>query len=123
MKLKSRISAGDLRQQIKIVDLTNVQDSFGGVAIDSATPFATVWAAVEPLSGRELYTAQQKVSEVTHRITIRWMEGVKARQNVWFNDRQFQIEAVENPEERNIVLYLLCIELDDSAREQGGGVT
>lgn len=122
MKLKSRIKAGDLVHQIKIVDLTLQQDSFGGVAIDSATPFATVWAAVESLSGRELYTAQQKVSEVTHRITIRWMEGITAKQNVWFDDRQFQIEAIENPDERNIVLYLLCIERNDSAREQGGGI-
>jgi SPP1 family predicted phage head-tail adaptor len=122
MPLNSRIYAGQLRQQIKIVDLTNSQDSFGGVAIDSATPFATVWAKVDPLSGRELYAAQQKVSEVTHRITIRWMPGITAKQNVWFGDRQFQIQAVENPEELNKILYLLCVERDRSAREQGGSV-
>jgi SPP1 family predicted phage head-tail adaptor len=122
MPLNSRISAGQLRHQIKIVDLTNSQDSFGGVAIDSATPFATVWAAVESLSGRDLYTAQQKNSQVTHRITMRWMDGVFARQNVWYGDRQFQIEYVENVKELNKILYLFCVERDDSAREQGGSV-
>jgi SPP1 family predicted phage head-tail adaptor len=122
MPLNVRIYAGQLRHQIKIVDLTNSQDSFGGVAIDSATPFATVWAAVESLSGRELYAAQQKSSQVTHRITMRWMDGVFARQNVWYGDRQFQIEYVENVKELNKILYLFCIERDDSVREQGGSV-
>lgn len=110
---------------MKIVDPTLIQDSFGGTQIDQATPFAVVWASVEALSGREPYAAQQKVSEVTHRVRIRWMRGVKAKQNIWLadpdGDRQFQIQAVENPDETRHYLDLLCIERDNSAREEGGG--
>jgi SPP1 family predicted phage head-tail adaptor len=120
--LSSRIHAGRLRHQIQIVDLVLSQDSFGGSAIDNATPFATVWAEVLDLSGRELEAAQQKVSEVTHRITLRYIPGVKAKQNVWFDDRQFQIEDVQDPDQRKKILYLLCIERDSSSREQGGSV-
>jgi SPP1 family predicted phage head-tail adaptor len=120
MPLPSRIHAGRLRHEIKIVDLVNTQDSFGGNAIDNETPFATVWAEVLDLSGRELEAAQQKVSQVTHRIMMRWIPGVRAKQNVWFDDRQFQIEDVQDPDERRKILYLLCIERDGSAREQGG---
>jgi SPP1 family predicted phage head-tail adaptor len=100
--------------------LSLAQDTFGGTVIDQENVFATVWASVEALSGRELYSAQQKVSEVTHLITIRWLAGVKARMNVWFDDRQFQIQAVENPDERRHFLRLLCIERDDSALEAAG---
>jgi SPP1 family predicted phage head-tail adaptor len=114
------VRAGDLRHPIQIVKPTLAQDSAGGWEIDQAGVFANVWAAIEPLTGRELFAAQQKVSEVTHKITIRYTPGVLASMNVWFEDREFQIQAVENPEERNIVLVLLAIERDNSAREQAG---
>lgn len=115
------INGTNFRYKVKIVQPTLVRDSFGGTKVDDATVFAEVWAAVEALSattfGREVYAAQQKVSEVTHRLTIRYLDGVKSSMNVWFRDRQFQIEAVVDPDEQQKVLYLLCIERDDSANE------
>lgn len=118
--MRSGIQAGELRHLIKIVDLTYRQDAAGGVSADDGTPFATVWAKVESLIGRELYAAQQKVSEVTHKITIRWIDGVTAQQVVWFDDRQFDIEATDDPDGRRIKLFLLCVERDNSARQSGG---
>jgi SPP1 family predicted phage head-tail adaptor len=119
------LQAGKLRQRIKIVNPTLAQDTFGGTRIDVAAPFAIVWASVEALSGRELYAAQQKVSEVTHRVRIRWMRGVKPQMNIWLGDpdgdREFQIQSVENPDETRHYLDLLCVERDLSAREEGGG--
>lgn len=114
------IEAGKIRRRIQIVEPTLTRDSAGGTAIDEGTPFLTAWASVEALTGRELYAAQQKVSEVTHRIVIRYRDGIKANQNVWFHDREFQIQAVENPDEGRKLLILLCIERGDSAREEGG---
>lgn len=35
-----------------------------------------VFASVEPLSGRELFTAQQTQSEITTRIRIHWRPGI-----------------------------------------------
>jgi SPP1 family predicted phage head-tail adaptor len=88
--------------------------------MDDNSVFADkVPAKIETLSGRELYTAQQKVPLVTHRVTIRWQRGILAKMNVgWFDERQkfFQIEAVENPDGRHIKLELLCIERADSSR-------
>ena len=40
--------------------------------------------------------------------------GVTAAMMVWFQQRQFVIEAVLNPDERNKMLILLCLELNDS---------
>lgn len=115
--MKTRLKSGLMRQQISIVARNLTQDSFGGTKIDDATKFATVWASVEALTGRELYAAQQKVSEVTHKITIRYLDGVKASMNVWLGTRQFQIQAIENPDEQTKMLILLCIERDDSINE------
>jgi SPP1 family predicted phage head-tail adaptor len=118
------IKAGELRHVIQIVQQTpGDQDSFGQPKHGDESPIATTRAKIEALSGRELYAAQQKVSQVTHRITIRYMRGLKALMNVWFNDpgtglrRQFQIQSIENPDETTHMLSLLCIERDDSSRE------
>ena len=43
--------------------------------------------------------------------------GVVAAMQVWFQGRQWQIESVVNPDERNKMLILLCVEVNDS-REQ-----
>jgi SPP1 family predicted phage head-tail adaptor len=119
-----RIRAGDLRHFIQILQQApGDQDSFGQPTVGDESPIATVWAKIEALSGRELYAAQQKVSQVTHRITIRYMAGLKSGMKVLFNDpgtgmpRKFQIQDVENPDEIPHMLWLLCMERDDSARE------
>lgn len=44
--------------------------------------------------------------------------GVKAKMQIWFRARQFQIEAVLNPDERNKALILLCIEINESAQQR-----
>jgi SPP1 family predicted phage head-tail adaptor len=120
MPTATRIFAGRLRHRVILVQPSVTQDTTGGWQIDSTNTVATVWASVEALTGRELIAAQQKVSEVTHKVTIRWMAGIKANMNVQFDQRQFQIQAVENPDERHKMLVLLCIERDNSAREAAG---
>jgi head-tail adaptor len=49
--------------------------------------------------------------------------GVTAKMQVWFRGRQFQIETVQNPDERNKLLLLLCTEINDSLQQQLSGGT
>jgi head-tail adaptor len=51
--------------------------------------------------------------------------GVTGALQVWFQGRQFQIEAVLNTDERNKSLILLCVEINDSKQQitnQPGGL-
>lgn len=52
--------------------------------------------------------------------------GVTAAMQVWFQGRQFQIKTVENPDERNKMLCLMCVEINDSRQQlqnnQPGGL-
>jgi SPP1 family predicted phage head-tail adaptor len=114
------LQAGKLRHRIQIVEPTLARDSSGGWDVNAATPVVNAWASVEALAGRELYAAQQKVSQVTHKVTIRYRDGIKSKQNVWFHDRMFEIQAVENPDERTKMLVLLCLERADSSQQEGG---
>jgi SPP1 family predicted phage head-tail adaptor len=121
MPTSTAIAAGELRHLVTIAQANTTEDKFGGAdpSLAGATELATVYAKVEALTLRELYSAQQKVSEVTHRVTIRYLSGIKAGMLAWFRGRQFQIQAIENPGELNKLLVLLCLERDDSAREEG----
>src|SRR5579862_9742227 len=118
--IRSDLKAGSLRHFITILQPSLAQDAAGGWQDGQGNILAqNVPASIETLSGRELYSAQQKVSEVTHRITIRWQPQISAGMTIsWFDDRQrfFQIQSVENPDGRPIKLDLLCVERDDSAR-------
>lgn len=120
MSTRTRIKSGEFRHRIIIVKPTLAQDTAGGWQIDSENTVATVWAKIEALTGRELQAAQQKVSEVTHKITIRWFPGIVASMNIWFAKRQFQIQDVQNPDEVHKMLELLCLERDSSKNETAG---
>jgi head-tail adaptor len=43
--------------------------------------------------------------------------GVTAALQVWFQGRQFQITSVLNPDERNKMLVLMCLEINDSRQQ------
>jgi len=130
MARNDRIRAGQLRHAVQIMNLASEQDTFGGPVTADATVFATVPAKIEAVNGREMYAAQQVVSQVTHRVTVRWLAGVKAKMDVWFTEnigspavpvtRKFQILDVQNPDEKHHVLWLMCIERNDSAYEVAG---
>lgn len=69
-----------------------------------------IWAAVEPLSGRELFAAQEFHSEVTTRIRLRYRDGITAAMRVAFESRHYNILYIIDPEERHRELHLLCSE-------------
>ena len=120
------IQAGRLRHVVQIMSPATQQGLMGGPVTADMVAFATLRASIESLQGRELYSAQQMVAEVTHKVTVRWCAGIKAKMDVWFSTgspsvtRQFQILYVLNTDELNKKLVLFCVERDDSAYEVPG---
>lgn len=73
---------------------------------------ATVWAAVEPLRGREFWAAQQVNAEQTVRIRIRYRPGVTSDMRVLYGSRILLLVAPPiDAEERHVELQLLCKEV------------
>src|SRR6266852_5251210 len=110
------MNIGQMRYRVNLLRPSTVRDTFGGKT--SPVAFATTWASVEALQGKELYKAQQMVAEVSHRVTIRYQPGVLAKDLVDFKGRIFSVESVINVEERNRFLQLLCLERNDGTRQQ-----
>jgi SPP1 family predicted phage head-tail adaptor len=109
MTSKIRSSVGPLRHRVAIQARTVTQDGYGATVATWATA-ATVWASVEPLSGREAWQAQSVRPDVTHTVTIRAYDGLTPKHRLLFDGRTLEIESVVNLEERNRYMVLQCKE-------------
>ena len=72
------MQAGKLRHRVQIQAPTDVRDDHGGNT-RTWTTIATVWGSVEPLSGRELFEAQQVHARAAVRIRVRHYEGLTTK--------------------------------------------
>lgn len=106
--------AGTLRHRVTLQTVTETRDADGGVS-ESWTDTATLWAAVEPLRGREYFSAKALQAEVTTRIRLRYRAGVVPKQRVTWLDgsttHTYDILEVIEPDTRRRELVLMCKEL------------
>ena len=72
---------------------------------------ATTWASINPISGKEYYSAETINSDLTHKIRLRYRKGITPDMRVIYNDRIFYIISVINEYEKNTMLQLMCREL------------
>mgnify|MGYP002408637466 FL=1 len=88
--------------------VNDINDS--GESTPEWTNWRTRWASVEPLQAREYWQAQEVQSQVTHKVTIRHMDGLKFRHRILWGERILNIESIINGEGRDIDLVILCRE-------------
>lgn len=105
------LPAGRLNKRISIEAPADppVQTASGAVQ-KTWVPFATVWASFEPLSGKEIFAAQQYSSEATHRVTIRYRAGLTSKMRIKLGTRAFDILSEMNEMERNQDIVMICQE-------------
>jgi len=99
-----------LELQLNSEETSAYPTSLGGLTTTWATA-ATVWGSVEPLSGRELFSAQQAQSDTDFRIRIRYYSGLTTHYRIKFGTRYFQILSIADTAEHNEEMVLLCKEI------------
>ena len=67
--------AGKLNQRVQIQQLTETQNTEGGI-VRTWTTVDTRWAEVEPLSGKELVEAQQINKQISYKVRLRHYPGL-----------------------------------------------
>jgi SPP1 family predicted phage head-tail adaptor len=78
---------------------------------------ATVWAAIEPLSGRELLYAQQIQPDSVTNIIIRYFTGLSSKDRFLHVDRKtnvkrrYNIENISDTEELHEQMVCKCHEV------------
>jgi len=101
---------GELRHRVTLRKKEIAEDALKQQS-EVWTDIATVWARIEPLSGREYFAARQENAEVTAKITIRYRKDVTPDMRAVSEGRVFDVLSMINPEERNISLVLMCKEV------------
>lgn len=104
------MDAGRLDKRISIERVEITQDPVYGSSVESWVPAHTLWASVEPISGREYWQAKLAMSESTVRIRIRYVPGIVSTMRVVYLGRTFGIQSVINVAEANREIQLMCLE-------------
>jgi len=100
---------GQLNKRVVLQYANTVSDSMGGT-IQTWNDSITTWAAIWPVSGREQVNNMAVQGTISHRIRVRYYEGVATWWRAKFGTRIFNIISVVNPEEKNEFLDLVCKE-------------
>lgn len=85
--------AGRLDRRITFQRFASTQDEFGQ-PIETWSDYATVWARVEPLRGRERFEAQREHAEVDTRFHIRYRADITVLDRIAYEGDLYDIEAV-----------------------------
>ena len=104
--------AGRLRHRVVIQQPNPTTDTFGQ-PVKGWSTVATIWAAVEPLNGREYFTAQQMNAETKVRIRIRYgseLSSITAAWRVTYGGKTYDIIEIIQPKEINQEIILMCKE-------------
>ena len=101
--------AGQLRHRLTFEEPIETRDSYGSLTTSWAE-YATVWGAIWPISAKEGVSMAQTESVITTRMRVRYRSDITTKMRVNFKDRIFNILQLTNPDERNIMLEMVCAE-------------
>jgi SPP1 family predicted phage head-tail adaptor len=101
-------NAGRLDQRVTLERLQPGEPDDYGTTVDEWVSLGTVWAAVEPLAGREYFAAGLMLSEVTTRITLRHRAGLTVEDRVTHDGRPYNITSVIDYRSQKRELVLMC---------------
>lgn len=107
--------AGKLRNRVTIQRRHETRDAVGAVVV-TYLDVRSVWASVEPLTGREFFAAQQVQADAVTRIRLRYMPDAVPGMRVEFvtvhaspqSVDLFDVEAVMHTNERRRETLLMC---------------
>lgn len=91
-------------KRIRIESPSNAQDSTSGNVSTGYTHFATVWAGIEDVSGREYVAAGATQNSALTRIGIDYLRGVVPSMRIVHDGAIYNIEAVLGQDHRSLLL-------------------
>lgn len=106
-----QLTAGKMNKRVAIQSATGAQGATGEPTKTWSTD-ATVWASIEPISGREVFAAQLVVADVTHRVRMWYRSDVTItpEKRLLYGARVFEIVSAMNIDEHNAEWEILCKE-------------
>jgi SPP1 family predicted phage head-tail adaptor len=109
----------NLNRRISIQSQSTTQLA-SGQPVQTWSTIYCCWASVDLQQSQLIYSTDQFVEKVTHRITIRWTKSqvIQPDMRIQYVEpgtgvtHTYNIEALLNPGQANVWLIALCYELD-----------
>lgn len=99
-----------LKHKITFVEITIIKDELLQ-EIESEVEYATVWADIKTMHGKEYFAAAAVQAERTSRFIIRYRDDIKTTMKINYNNRIFDIiEPPINDNEKNVTLTIIAKE-------------
>jgi SPP1 family predicted phage head-tail adaptor len=111
------LDIGRLRHRIVFLKPTEEEKNSFKESVPVYTEFASVRAAVEPMTGKEYAEAQKIRAETTYNITTRYVKGITSDMKIRFGEKEFDIVSILNIGERNEQLKIVASEKDINGKE------
>jgi SPP1 family predicted phage head-tail adaptor len=89
------MQAGDLDQRITLRHASLAADGHGG-AVNTPTAYATVWASVKPMSGRERDKAESTEATSNYVVTVRMRDDVVEGDTIVWRGRILNVRFVRD---------------------------
>jgi len=100
---------GALNKRITLQSRTKTSDGMGGFTT-TWSDVATLWAAVWPVSAKEITQADATVMLVSHRIRIRHRGTLTSSYRIKFGAQYFNIVSIINQNEAGKWIDIMCKE-------------
>jgi SPP1 family predicted phage head-tail adaptor len=102
--------AGKLRTKITIQQRDTTKET-DGQPVNTWATFGEVYARVVSAGGAETFKGQQFDPEVTHKVTVRFLSGIKPMMRIVTPDQKIlDIKYVNEGERRLDDIVLVCVE-------------
>jgi len=102
------IDPGRLRERVTIQQATESRNSLGET-VQSWETYAERWASVDGLSSREVLLQGQQKTEVSHRVRMRYVDGMAGTMRLLWRGRVLEISSLLEHNNRS-EHELLCTE-------------
>ena len=103
------LTSGLLRNKIDIERETTAVDNTGGYS-SGWSVVLSVYAAIQPVNGFEKLHSMQLKTNVSHKMYLRYTNNITTKDRIIYDNREFQIRAVINVEERSKWLEIIANE-------------
>ena len=90
---RANTKASTLRQRVTIFKQTSGRSPTGAVLPPTWTPYLTLWASMEPLSVKDVLTAQAAGSQTTARCIVRYRTGIVTSMQLEHDGKRYEING------------------------------
>lgn len=101
-----------MKHRLTVERFTITRNS-AGEQVETWAPVATRWGAVQAVSGRQFFSAEQTVSEETHKITMWYFDGLLRKDRIAWQvagtTRIFEIETVATEPEESKHIHIVRV--------------